>query len=119
VSASSASSWPPRESGRCQATARRFTGLTWRSSPPRGGVLAVEVELSIKAPACLAAICRGWARARHIDGVYYLAAPSVEGALARAIRETRAEDRITVLPLEDTTALSAAAEREEAGHVDR
>jgi hypothetical protein len=86
---------------------------------PAGRVLTVEIELSIKAPARLAAICRGWARARHIDRVYYLAAPTVEGALARAIRETRAEDRITVLALRDTAALAAAAEREEAGHVDR
>jgi hypothetical protein len=85
---------------------------------PAGRVLAVEVELSIKAPARLAAICRGWARARHIDLVYYLAAPSVEGALARAIREARAQDRITVLTLRDTAALAAAAGRE-AGHVDR
>jgi hypothetical protein len=85
---------------------------------PAGQVLAVEVELSIKARARLEAICRGWARARHITRVYYLAAPPVMGALERAIRETRAQERVTVLALKDPAALAAAAQRE-AGHVDR
>jgi hypothetical protein len=38
-------------------------------------VLAIEVELSIKAPRRLQAICRGYARARHVDHVYCLATP--------------------------------------------
>jgi hypothetical protein len=78
---------------------------------PRGRVAAVEVELSVKARRRLAAICRGWARARHIDAVYYLAAPGPARAVARAVAETRAGDRITVLQLADVQAL-AAAERE-------
>ena len=61
--------------------------------------MAVEVELSVKAPRRLAAICRGWARARQVDAVYYLAAPAAARALQRAVSEVRAEDRITVLPL--------------------
>ncbi len=36
---------------------------------PRGRLVAVEVELSVKARARLVAICRGWARARHVDDV--------------------------------------------------
>ena len=66
---------------------------------PDGRVLAVEIELSIKAPRRLAAICRGWARARHVSHVYYLADSAPARAVSRAIAETRAEDRITVLPL--------------------
>jgi hypothetical protein len=72
---------------------------------PQGRVVAVEVELSLKAPRRLAAICRAWARARHIDAVYYLATPAAARALARAIAETRAQERITVLALDDARAL--------------
>ncbi len=78
---------------------------------PTGRVLAVEVELSIKAPRRLQAICRGWARARHLDGVYYLAAPPAARAVQRAIDEVHAQDKITVLALDDTAALAAAEER--------
>jgi hypothetical protein len=79
---------------------------------PAGRTLAIEVELSIKAPKRLAAICRGWARARHIAHVYYLATPSVEGAVNRAIKGVRAEDRITVLPLSDAASVIAAESKE-------
>jgi len=80
---------------------------------PVGRTLAVEIELSIKAPRRLAAICRGWARARHVSHTYYLAKSAPARAVARAIAETRAEDRITVLALEDADSL-IEAEREEA-----
>ena len=70
-----------------------------------GRALAIEVELSIKAPRRLAAICRGWARARHVSHVYYLAESAPARAVSRAIAETRAEDRITVLPLGDAASL--------------
>jgi hypothetical protein len=76
---------------------------------PAGGVHAVEVELSVKARARLQAICTGWARARHIRGVYYLAAPVAAGVLTRAVHETRSQERITILALDDTRALAAAA----------
>jgi hypothetical protein len=66
---------------------------------PHGRVVAVEVELSVKASRRLAAICRGYARARHIDHVYYFAPSAVARAVGRAVAETRSEDRITVLPL--------------------
>jgi hypothetical protein len=75
-------------------------------SPDRR-VIAVEVELTAKAPARLAAICRGWARARHIDVVYYLAALAAASAVQRAIAGTRAHDRITVIPLAETTKVAA------------
>jgi hypothetical protein len=79
---------------------------------PRGRLVAVEVELSVKARARLAAICRGWARARHVDGVYYLACPQAARAVSRAVRETRAEEQITVLALDETAALLGAEERQ-------
>ena len=79
---------------------------------PQGRVVAVEIELSRKAPRRLAAICRGWARARHIDAVYYLTAPAAVRGLDRAIAETRAQERITVLPLADVRALCATEQAE-------
>lgn len=79
---------------------------------PDGNVVVIEVELSIKAPRRLAAICRAWARARHISGVYYLAAPAVARAVQRAIAETRSEDRIVVLPIDQPAALDAIYELE-------
>ena len=79
---------------------------------PGGSTVAVEVELSVKAPRRLAAICRSWARARHIRGVYYLAAPAVARAVERAIAETRSEDRIVVLPIDQPEALDAIYELE-------
>jgi hypothetical protein len=72
---------------------------------PDGRVIVVEVELSVKAPRRLAAICRGWARARHISGVYYLAPPVVARAVQRAVAETRAEDHVVVLSLGQPDAL--------------
>jgi hypothetical protein len=75
---------------------------------PTGRALAVEIELSVKAPRRLAAICRGWARARHVSHVYYLADAAPARAVSRAIAETRAQDRITVLPLGDIASLVEA-----------
>lgn len=77
--------------------------------------VALELELSVKAPRRLATICRGYARARHIDHAYYLAAPPAAAALDRAIQQVRAADRITVLALHDIDGI-AAAEKEVATH---
>ncbi len=76
----------------------------------RGGgrLVVVEVELSLKAPRRLLAICTGWARARHVSHTYYLAAPDVAPAVARAIHAARAEQSITVLPLGRTDLLAEA-----------
>jgi hypothetical protein len=84
---------------------------------PAGRVAAVEVELSVKTRARLEGICTGWARARHLQRVYYLAAPSAARAVRRAIKRTRTEDRVTVLALDQPAALADRAEREEADHV--
>ena len=75
----------------------------------------VEVELSVKAAGRLAVICRGYARARHLHHVYYLATSPAARAVSRAINETRSADRITVLALDGAHAL-AAAELEQRVH---
>jgi hypothetical protein len=62
--------------------------------------IAVEVELTVKSPRRLAAICLAWARARHVAGVLYLAGEAVRPALGRAIEESRSAGRIAVVELE-------------------
>lgn len=62
--------------------------------------VAVEVELTVKAPRRLAEICRAWARARCVAGVLYLAPPEVRRALDRAVDQAQAGERIAVLGLD-------------------
>ena len=61
--------------------------------------VAIEVELTVKAPERLAAIVRGWARSRLIAGVVYYATPAAGRALARAIRSECAQGRVVVAEL--------------------
>lgn len=75
---------------------------------PTGSVLAVEVELSVKAHRRLVQITRGYARARNIDHTLYLAGERVGRAVTQAIRDVRAEDRITVVRLDDVEAMVEA-----------
>jgi hypothetical protein len=63
--------------------------------------IAVEVELTVKSPRRLAAICLAWARCRHVAGVIYLASEAVRPALGRAIEQSRAGGRIAVVALEE------------------
>ena len=79
---------------------------------PGGNVVAIEVELTVKAPRRLAAICTAWVRARHISAVYYVAPPAVARAVERAIAETRTEDHIAVLPIDEPEALATIDELE-------
>ena len=72
----------------------------------KGLVIPIEVELSTKSASRLAAICRGWARARHINTVYYLATPGPARAVTRAIHTTNTADRIRVLDLDDIPTLA-------------
>lgn len=67
---------------------------------PRQRPVAVEVELTIKAPRRLAEICRAWARSRRVEGVLYVAPSAVERALLRAIDVAQAWERIVVAPLD-------------------
>jgi hypothetical protein len=62
--------------------------------------VAVEVELTVKAPRRLEDICRGWARARCVAGTLYLAAPEVQRPLSRAIERARAGERIALVGLD-------------------
>lgn len=79
-------------------------------------VLAIEVELSVKAARRLQAIARAYARARHLSHVYYLATPPAARAVSRAVAEVRAGDRVTVLPLGGVDALAAAVRAGRAGN---
>ncbi len=74
---------------------------------PAGRVAAVEVELSLKAPRRLESICAAWARARHVDAVYYLA-PALPGrGVMRAVARARAEHAVRVLGPADSGTLIA------------
>jgi hypothetical protein len=100
-----------REHGGELASARIGTGaageallhrpdlVLWPLVPERGLPVAVEVELTVKAPRRLADICRAWARCRCVSGVVYLASPEVEQPLARAIARADAAERVLVVPL--------------------
>jgi hypothetical protein len=70
--------------------------------------LAVEVELTVKAPGRLSAICRAWARSRAVGGVLYLAPEPVRGALRRAVAAAQGAERIAVVGLEAVPGLDAA-----------
>jgi hypothetical protein len=62
--------------------------------------VAVEVELTVKAPRRLLEICRAWARCRCVAGTLYLASEPVQGPLARAIERAQAGERIALVALD-------------------
>lgn len=64
------------------------------------GTIAVEVELTVKSPRRLAAICLAWARARHLEGALYLAPEGVRPALGRAIEQSSSGGHVAVVALE-------------------
>ncbi|MDP9345612.1 MAG: hypothetical protein M3P44_07795 [Actinomycetota bacterium] len=67
-----------------------------------GGLpIPIEVELSVKAPRRLEAICRAWARCRIVDGVRYYAPPHVARAVRRAADKVHATDAIDVRSLDE------------------
>jgi hypothetical protein len=78
--------------------------VLWPLDPHGGPPVAVEVELTVKAPKRLLEICRAWARARCVAGVVYLAVPDVERALLRAIDRAGARERVAVVPLDSLPA---------------
>jgi hypothetical protein len=72
-----------------------------REGGREGGLpIAIEVELTVKAPRRLADICRAWARCRCVAGVLYLAPPEVQRALHRAVAQAQAGERIAVVGLD-------------------
>jgi hypothetical protein len=67
-----------------------------------GHWVAVEIELTPKAPERLEAIVRAWRRARWVAGVrYYVSPGATSEGLARAVRATHSEARIEVLDVGD------------------
>jgi hypothetical protein len=82
-----------------EALLHRADLALWPREPGWGRPVAVEVELTLKAPRRLQAICQAWARCRDVAGVLYLTEPGVKRALERAIALANASDRIVVLPL--------------------
>jgi hypothetical protein len=101
-----------RELGVSLASARMGVGLhgepllhrpdlvLWPEGTDAGLPVAVEVELTIKAPRRLTDICRAWARCRTVAGVMYIAPAEVERALERAIARAEAHERIVVVGLD-------------------
>jgi hypothetical protein len=73
--------------------------VLWPTSFTDGMPVAVEVELTIKAPRRLVDICRAWARCRTVAGVLYLVSGDVERALSRAVAEARACEQVVIVPL--------------------
>jgi hypothetical protein len=65
------------------------------------GVVAIEVELSAKAPRRLEAIIRAWRRAEHVDEVRYYCAPGTTTwrAVERAVEKTYADEKVRLLEL--------------------
>lgn len=67
-----------------------------------GGLpVPIEVELSVKAPRRLEAICRAWARCQIVDGVRYYAPPHVARAVRRAADKVHASDVIDTRSLDE------------------
>jgi hypothetical protein len=73
--------------------------VLWPRALGAGLPVAVEVELTVKAPRRLFEICRAWARCGCVAGVLYVVSPQVEHALQRAIECAQASERIAVVPL--------------------
>jgi hypothetical protein len=70
--------------------------VCWEAGRP----IAIEVELTVKAPVRLATIVRGWARSRLVGGVVYYATAAASRALVRAVRSESAGGRVAILTLE-------------------
>jgi hypothetical protein len=74
--------------------------VLWPNADRATMPVAVEVELTIKAPVRLVAICRAWARCREVAGVLYLAPRNVARALQRAVDRAQAQERIVIVGLD-------------------
>ncbi|HSZ13460.1 MAG TPA: hypothetical protein VK790_05450 [Solirubrobacteraceae bacterium] len=74
--------------------------VLWPRDPQEPLPVAVEVELTIKAPRRLLEICTAWARCHCVAGTLYLAAPEVQGPLERAIGRADAGERIALVGLD-------------------
>jgi hypothetical protein len=61
--------------------------------------VAIEVELTVKAPRRLAEIVLAWARCTRVAGTLYCTTPATQRALARALEQARAHERVLLIPL--------------------
>jgi hypothetical protein len=82
------------------STLHRPDLVLWPNSAAERRPVAVEVELTVKAPARLLEICRAWARCQYIAGTLYLTASDVQRPLARAIDRARAQEQIVAVSLD-------------------
>lgn len=65
-----------------------------------GRTIAIEVELTPKAPRRLLTIVRAWRRARHVDQVLYLVPPGpTQRAVERAVESAYAQERVILREL--------------------
>jgi len=78
--------------------------VCWRAG---GAPLAIEVELTVKAPQRLRTIVRGWARSRLIEGVVYYATAPAARALSAAVRIESAHEAVAIVALEHSGELPA------------
>jgi hypothetical protein len=75
--------------------------------PPAAGSptplpIAVEVELTMKSKEELTAICRAFARSRHIEGaIYYAETTKIEERLFDTVEEVQGEAMVAVNPLSE------------------
>jgi len=67
---------------------------------PGPQAVAIEVELTVKAPRRLGLIVRAWARTRLVGAVVYYATPPVLRAVRRAVDDQQAGEIVHVLPLD-------------------
>jgi hypothetical protein len=74
--------------------------VLWPRDPQESLPVAIEVELTIKAPQRLLEICRAWARCKCIAGTLYLTVADVQRPLARAIAAAHAEESVIAVSLE-------------------
>ncbi len=95
----------PARAGWERAQLHRPDLVLW---PRAGGLpVAVEVELTVKAPRRLLEICTAWSRCRCVAGVLYLASREARRPLERALREARAGAQIALLGLDELLEPSA------------
>jgi hypothetical protein len=91
--------------------------VLWPPDAVRQLPIAVEVELTVKAPRRLLEICRAWARCRCVAGTLYLATPEVRRALERAIDGAQAQERVVAVTLDALIAAEAPSSASSASTV--
>lgn len=113
-----------RLEGKPLASARvrdNYAGRTWFHRPDLamrrdGSLIAIEVELTAKAPTRLDSILRGWRRSTWVSEVrYYVAGEWTRRGLERSLKATRAEEKVRIIELPATAGVSVE-HREDTGN---